>query len=177
MGALTCVSDIAQSQIIDRVYSNSWLCKVLRNCYFVIKLIFESPLFKELYFYMFSRGLLFQKMLFCTANFFFNFNFFFYLSFSNQHTNTDVFTLKLPSGVQSGCTTQIIFLLNTMNKNFASNLLSQGSIEQEYLSENIKSFWGVKWKYKFQYWISVLNQLNYKTINLILAIPHFTLFS
>ena len=49
MGALTCVSDIAQSQIIDRVYLNSWLCKVLRNCYFVMKLIFESLLFKEPY--------------------------------------------------------------------------------------------------------------------------------
>ena len=100
--------------IIDRVYLNSWLCKVLRNCYFVIKLIFESPLFKELYFYMFSEGLLFQQMLFCTANFFFNFNFFFYLSFSNEHTNTDIFTLRLPSGAQSGCTTQVIFLLNTI---------------------------------------------------------------
>ena len=55
-----------------------------------------------------------------------------------NHTNTGVFTLKLPSGAQSGCTTQIIFLLNTMNKNFTSNLHSQGSIEQEYLSKNEK---------------------------------------
>ena len=57
MGALTCVSDIAQSQIIDRVYLNSWLCKVLRNCYFVMKLIFESLLFKEPYLlYVFGRA-------------------------------------------------------------------------------------------------------------------------
>ena len=29
-----------------------------------------------------------------------------------------------------------------MNKNFASNLLSRGSIEQVYLSKNVKTFWG-----------------------------------
>ena len=57
MGALACVSGIAQSHIIDRVYLNSWLCKVLRNCYFVMKLIFESLLFKEPYFlYVFGRA-------------------------------------------------------------------------------------------------------------------------
>ena len=49
VGALTCVSDIAQSQIIDRVYLSSSLYKVLRNCYFVMKQIFESLLFKEPY--------------------------------------------------------------------------------------------------------------------------------
>ena len=76
MGAPTCVSDIAQ--IIDRVSLNSWLCKVLQNCYFVMKLIFESLLFKEPIFYMFSEGLLFQKMLFCTANRFFTVTFFIY---------------------------------------------------------------------------------------------------
>ena len=93
---------------------------------------------------MFSEGLLFQKMLFCTANLFFTVTFF-YLSFSNQHTNTDVFTLKSPSGAQSGCTTQI-------------NLLSQGSIEQEYLSENINFFEvlneNINFSTEFQYWIS-----------------------
>ena len=53
MGALTCVSDIVQSQI----YLNSWLCKVLRNSYFVMKLILESLLFKEPYFlYVFGRA-------------------------------------------------------------------------------------------------------------------------
>ena len=57
MGALTCVSDIAQSQIIDRVHLNSRLCKVLQNCYFVMKLIFESLLFKEPYLlYVFGRA-------------------------------------------------------------------------------------------------------------------------
>ena len=51
--------------------------------------------------------------------------------------------------------------INTMNKNFASNLLSQGSNEQDYLSKNVKnlSFWDGQLKYKFQYWISVQNQL------------------
>ena len=35
--------------------------------------------------------------------------------------------------------------INTLKKNFASNLLSQGSIKQDYLSKKIKnlSFWGV----------------------------------
>ena len=55
MGAPTCVSDIAQ--IIDRVSLNSWLCKVLQNCYFVMKLILESLLFKKPYFlYVFGRA-------------------------------------------------------------------------------------------------------------------------
>ena len=36
---------------------NSWICKVLRNCYFVVKLIFESLVFKEPYFlYGFGRA-------------------------------------------------------------------------------------------------------------------------
>ena len=57
VGAPTCVSDIAQSQIIDRVYLNSWPSKVLQNCYFVMKLIFESLLFKKPYFlYVFGRA-------------------------------------------------------------------------------------------------------------------------
>ena len=45
----------------------------------------------------------------------------------------------------STCTIQKIFSLNTMNKDFLSNLLSQASIEQGYLSKNVKkfSFWGV----------------------------------
>ena len=48
--------------------------------------------------------------------------------------------------------------INTTNKNFASSLLSQGSIKQCFLLVNIKnvSFWGV---ISFRYWISVLNQL------------------
>ena len=47
-----------------------------------------------------------------------------------------------------------------MNKNLASNLFSQGSIEQEYLSKNVKkkSIFEVsnknkKFKTEFQYWI------------------------
>ena len=49
--------------------------------------------------------------------------------------------------------------INTMNKNIASNLPFQGSIEQDYLSKNIKnlSFWGVLQKYKFQYRASLKN--------------------
>ena len=54
--------------------------------------------------------------------------------------NIGVFTLKLLSGAQSGCTSQIIFILNPMSKNCASNLLSQGNIEQEYLSKDLKKF-------------------------------------
>ena len=38
-----------------------------------------------------------------------------------------------------------ILSINTIDKHFASNLLFQGSIEQGYLSKNVKSltFWGV----------------------------------
>ena len=56
--------------------------------------------------------------------------------------------------------------INTMNKNIASNLLFQGSIEQDYLSKNIKklSFGGFLQKYKFQYWILLQSQLKKTTI-------------
>ena len=77
-------------------------------------------------------------MLFSTANLFFTVTLFIY-HLVISHTNTGVFTLKLPSQAQSGCTTQITFLLNAMNKNLAPNLLSQGSIELEYLSKNVKN--------------------------------------
>ena len=77
-------------------------------------------------------------MLFSTANLFFTVTLFIY-HLVISHANTGVFTLKLPSQAQSGCTTQIIFLLNAMNKNLAPNLLSQGSIELEYLSKNVKN--------------------------------------
>ena len=48
--------------------------------------------------------------------------------------------------------------INTMNKNFASNLLSQGSIEQDYLSKNVKnlSFLGCLIKIK-------ISELNFRT--------------
>ena len=40
-----------------------------------------------------------------------------------------------------------------MNKNLASNLLSQGSIEQEYLSKNEVFDKNKKFSTEFQYWI------------------------
>ena len=41
--------------------------------------------------------------------------------------------------------------LNTMNKNLASNLLTQGSIEQEYLSKNEVYDKNKKFSTEFQY--------------------------
>ena len=130
VGALSCISVIAQSHIIDKVFLISCLYKVLRNSDFVMNLFFECAtsseplLFKDPYLHV---SLLFQKMLFSTSNPFVTVALFIdHLVVS--HTNTVVFTLKLPWGAQSGCTTQIIFLLNTMNKSFASNLHFQGSI-------------------------------------------------
>ena len=52
-------------------------------------------------------------------------------------TNTGVFRLKLPGDVQSGPRENLS--TNTINKNFAPNLLSQGSIGQNYLSKNVKN--------------------------------------
>ena len=77
-------------------------------------------------------------MLFSTANLVFTPTLFIY-DLVISHTDISVFTLRLASGAQSARTTQTIFLLNTMNKKFASNLLSQGSIEQEYLSKNLEN--------------------------------------
>ena len=85
------------------------------SCYFR-----ASPFYRLLLLCTFSQGLLFQMMLFSTANLIFT------VTLSNHHllisyTNTEVFTLKSPSGAQSG-------------------LLSQGSIEQENLWNKLKSF-------------------------------------
>ena len=40
-----CVFIIAESRIIDRICLISWLHKVLWNCYFPIKLVFEQATF------------------------------------------------------------------------------------------------------------------------------------
>ena len=48
--------------------------------------------------------------------------------------NTRAFRLKLPRGTPLRKSPLI-----TKTKNFASNLLSQGSIEQDYLSKNLKN--------------------------------------
>ena len=50
--------------------------------------------------------------------------------------NTRAFRLKLPRGAQSGTPLRKSPLIT---KNFASNLLSQGSIEEDYLSKNLKN--------------------------------------
>ena len=57
------------------------------------------------------------------------------------------------------CITLKIFPFNIMTKYFEQKLLSQGSINQDYLSKNIEnfSFWKISWKYQFQYYISALN--------------------
>ena len=54
-------------------------------------------------------------------------------------TNIGVFRLKLPAGAQIGCTTEN-FSVNTMNKYFASNLLSQDINEPDYLLKDVKQF-------------------------------------
>ena len=60
MRVLFCISAIAQSRIIDKTYSISWLHKVLWNIYFLMKLLFEKatfsepPLFKDPYFFQSS---------------------------------------------------------------------------------------------------------------------------
>ena len=60
-------------------------------------------------------------------------------------TNTGSFRLKSPNGGTESVNLPENLSINTINKNFASNLLSQGSIEQDYLSKNVKnlSFWVV----------------------------------
>ena len=60
MGYLPCVSIIAESRIIDDIYLISWLNKILWNCYFLIKLLFQS--------HYFLRTLMFSKQLYISAS-------------------------------------------------------------------------------------------------------------
>ena len=74
LGILSCVYIIAQIRVIDRVHVVSRLHKVLWNCYFLGKLLFQSFFFlRSLPFqcsYTLSPELHFQKILFFrTANF------------------------------------------------------------------------------------------------------------
>ena len=122
--------------------------------YFLSKLHFQNlyflrtPTFSEqIHFFSkptFSEDVVFLNSYFSTANLAF------IVTLSIDYlvinpTNTRVFRLKLPRGCTKCWTIQKIFSLNTMNKNFPSNLLSQGSHEQNYLSANVKnfSFWSV----------------------------------
>ena len=52
--------------------------------------------------------------------------------------NTGVFRPENPRGFTEWYTAQKMFPLNTMTKNFASKLFSQGSIELDNLSKNAK---------------------------------------
>ena len=129
VGVVSCVSIIAQSCAIDKVYLISRLQNALWNCCFLSKLLFQSLYFLKVLTYTLSQELLFQKMqFFRTANF--------------QQLNLWSF-LILTYPVErftEWCTTQKIFPLNTMIKTFVSKLLSQGSIEQDKLLTNAKKF-------------------------------------
>ena len=131
MGVLSCVSVIAQSCAIDKVYLIR-LRNALWNCYFWSKLLFQSLHFLKLLTYTLSQELLFQRMqFFRTANF-------------QQVTSRSFNTLRYPEGCTEWWTTQKIFPLNSMTKTFASKLLPQGSIKQDKLSTNAKNFRFVK---------------------------------
>ena len=85
----------------------------------------------------------------------------FYYRLVINPTNTRVFRLKLPGGAGK------IFPFNTMNKNFPPDLPFQGSIEEDYLSKNIKNL---------IYWISVQGQVKTTTVyNLIFLIVLYSL--
>ena len=74
LGVLSCVSIIAQSRVIDKVYLVSRLHKVLCNCYFLSKLLYflRTPTFsKQLYSFAratFQEDAAFQNSYFATAN-------------------------------------------------------------------------------------------------------------
>ena len=70
VGVLSCVSIIAQSCAIDKVYLISRLQNVLWNCYFLSKLLFQSVYFLKDLTYTLSQEPLFQRMqFFRTSNF------------------------------------------------------------------------------------------------------------
>ena len=126
VGVLSCVSIIAQSCAIDKVYLISRLHNALWNCYFWSKLLFQSLYFLKVLTYTLSQEVLFQRI-FRTANF-------------QQVTSWSFYTLRYPGGCTEWWTTQKIFPLNTMTKTFASKLLPQGSIKPDKLSTMQKIF-------------------------------------
>ena len=86
---LSCVSIIAQSCAIDKVYLISRLQNALSNFYFLSKLQFQSLNFLKVLTYTLSKDLLFQRMqLFITANL-------------QQLTSWSFQILKYPRGSQS----------------------------------------------------------------------------
>ena len=149
-----------------------------------MNLIFEWATFSSLYFlrnasflYVLARATFPEDTILHCQPFFHSYP---YLSFNNQLTSTGFFTLKLHSRAQSGCTNQIFFVLNTRKKRFSIKFAFSGHNWTRTSIGKCKKFQFLRCliiKYKFQYWFSVLNQLNYKTNNLLLAIPHSILFS
>ena len=106
MEFLTCVSIIAESRVIDKVYLISWSQKVLWNCYFLRKLLFQSlyflrtPIFsKQLYFFArttFSIDAVYWNSYFPTANLVFTVTLFIYYLVINPV----VFKFKIPGDAQ-----------------------------------------------------------------------------
>ena len=117
-GVLSCVSIIAQSCAIDKVYLVSRLQNALWNCHFLSELLFLSLCFLNVLTYNLSQELLFQRMqFFRTANF--------------QQVTRGGFRPWSTRKVHRVIHYSEIFPLNSIIKNFASKLLSQDSIEQE----------------------------------------------
>ena len=129
VGVLSCVSIIAQSCAIDKVYLISSLQNAPWNCYFLSKLLFKSLYFLKFFTYPLSQEPLFQTMqFFRTVNF-------------QQLTSWSFQILNYPGGGGGStewCTTQKIFPLNTMTIKTFTSKFSQGSIEQDKLLTNAK---------------------------------------
>ena len=104
---------VAESRIIDKIYLITWLHKVLWNCYFLMKLVFEQAtfseplLFKDPYFFKaviifrksyFFRNAVYWNSSFWTANLVFTVTLFIY----HLEINPGVFRFKLPGGAKNG---------------------------------------------------------------------------
>ena len=113
MVVLSCVSIIAESGIIDKVYLIIRIYKVLWSCgsYVLSKLLFKSlcflraPIFlKLLYFFAratFSQNAFYLNSYFLSANLVFTVTLFIYL-LAIKPNNTRVFRFKLSGDAQNG---------------------------------------------------------------------------
>ena len=171
MGILSCVSVIAPSCAIDKVYLIIRLQNALWNCYFLSKLLFQSLDLLKLLTYILSQELLFKRMqFFRTANF-------------QQLTSWSFYILKYLGGGRGARVVHRVkyYSGNLSIKYHDQNFYVKTAFSGQHWTEKTideceKSFIlgefnkNINFSTKFQYWIG------WKTNNLRLAIPHCNIF-
>ena len=127
MGFLPCISIIAESRIIDKIYLISWLQEVLFQLLFQSLYFLRAPIFQSSY--TFPQVLLFQQIMFIGAATLFIYH---------LVINPGVFRYKFP-GVHIVVHHTKNHSIKYYEQKFCIKFAFQGSNEQDYLLKHVKN--------------------------------------